>query len=189
MANLKLEEDLTPEQVSMDAARRVLRAGVWLIRNGYGRMGLLPYASASGCWRCEFHPSGRPLAPLYRYSSASVTKYLLDHCGGSIHANPSAKRLAQDIMRSVPRDAQAACEGTASPETLAWLERLEALLDQGFLPEAFHEYTSDFSMWQLISLTRSGGGPFEAMPGYIPPYVAMRDQVSSVYTGACTARM
>jgi hypothetical protein len=167
----ELVEVPTPEQKSMDAARRVLRAGIWLIRNGYGRMALLPYIGGPGCWRCEFHPVGQPLNPLYRYSSASVARYLLDHGGGSIHSNPSAQRLALTIIERVPRDAAAACEGRASPETLAWLERLEATLARGFLPQAFHEYTDDFTVWQLISLTHGDGGAFEPMPGYIPPHL------------------
>lgn len=175
----ELEEATTPAQRSMDAARRVLRAGVWLIRNGYGRMGLLPYASASGCWRCEFHPVGRPLAPLYRYTSASVARFLTDHGGGHIHPNPSAQRLALTIMETVPRDVAAACEGRASPEMHAWLERLDAVLAAGYIPEAFHEYTSDFDVWRLISLTHDEGGAFVPMPGYVPPFLAMRDQVSS----------
>jgi hypothetical protein len=35
----------TQEEQNMNAGAKVLRAGAWLIRNGYARMMLLPYSS------------------------------------------------------------------------------------------------------------------------------------------------
>ncbi|WP_373383049.1 hypothetical protein [Burkholderia ubonensis] len=103
------------------------------------------------------------------FSTSSKTKYLENHCGGPIRSNVSAKALAQAIMKGVPDDIKAACEGDASLETLRWLERLDTALDAGFLPEAFHEYTEDHSQWELISLTRGNGEPIPPQPGYIKP--------------------
>ncbi|WP_157642151.1 hypothetical protein [Burkholderia ubonensis] len=161
---------VSPEQTTMDAAAKVLRAGIWLIRNGYGKMMLLPYAAPSGCaWRCEFHPVDRPGKALYRYSTSSKAKYLDNHCGGPIRSDVSAKALAQAIMKGVPDDIKAACEGDASPETLRWLEGLDTALDAGFLPEAFREDTEDYSQWELISLTRGNGEPIPPQPGYVKP--------------------
>lgn len=170
------EESLTdedapaPAQEIMAAGRRVLDAGIWLIRNGYGRMMLLPYAAPSGCyWRCEFHPPGRPGKSFFRYSTGSGAKYLMDHCGGSVRKGISGKRLAEAIMKSVPDDAKAACVGDAPPETLRWLVELERVLAQGYLPQAFHEYSADYSRWDLISTERSNGRPMEPQPGYVRP--------------------
>ncbi|RQQ15534.1 hypothetical protein DF107_09075 [Burkholderia stagnalis] len=154
----------------MDAAAKVLRAGIWLIRNGYGKMMLLPYAAPSGCaWRCEFHPAGRPGKAFYRYSTSSKAKYLENHSGDPVRRDVSAKALAQAIMKGVPDDIKAACEGDATPETLHWLDRLDVALDADFLPEAFHEYTEDFSQWGLISLARGNGEPIPPQPGYVEP--------------------
>jgi hypothetical protein len=74
----KLEEvniELSEEAKLMAAARKVVQAGIWLIRNGYGQMSILPYASPSGCyWRCEYHPAGRPSRAFYRYSTGCGSK-------------------------------------------------------------------------------------------------------------------
>lgn len=160
----------SPEQVIMEAGARVLQAGIWLIRNGYGRMLLLPYASPSGAyWRCEFHPMGRPSRTIFRYTSGSEARYLENHCGGSIRSNVSPEKLAQAIMKSVPDDIKSSCEGPASPEMLSWLVLLEAAVDGGFLAEAFHDYTEDYSRWELVSLIRGNGDPIPAPPGYVRP--------------------
>ena len=42
------EQDQSDESKLMGAARKVVQAGIWLIRNGFGRMAILPYASPSG---------------------------------------------------------------------------------------------------------------------------------------------
>jgi len=160
----------SPEQVIMEAGAKVLQAGIWLIRNGYGRMLLLPYASPSGAyWRCEFHPMERPSRTIFRYTSGSEARYLENHCGGSIRSNVSHEKLAQAIMKSVPDDVKSSCEGTASPEMLRWLVLLEAAVDGGFLAQAFHDYTEDYWRWQLVSLIRGNGDPIPAPPGYVRP--------------------
>ena len=79
-----LEEEIDPMEEFLQVCRRVLEAGIWLIRNGYGRMAILPYAAPTGAWRCEYHVLGRPDKVLFRYTSASENKYLADHCGGSV---------------------------------------------------------------------------------------------------------
>ena len=160
----------SPEQAVMDAAAKVLRAGIWLIRHEYGKMLLLPYAAPSGChWRCEFHPIGQPRKTFYRYSTGSGSKYLSDHDGGSIRREVSPQKLAEAIMEGVPDDVKATCAGDATPETLLWLDQVDTALDAGFLPEAFHEYTEDFSRWQLISLTKGKGDSIPPQPGYVEP--------------------
>ena len=171
IAEKELDDEDTPEEKVMAAGCKILQAGIWLIRNGYGRMMLLPYAAPSGCyWRCAFYRPGRPSKEFYHYSTSSVAKYLADHSGGSIRSNVSPKGLAKAIMKSVPKDEKAACAGEASPETLRWLETLERALAEGFLPQAFHEYTEDYSRWDLVSVTRGNGRPIEPQPGYVPPH-------------------
>jgi hypothetical protein len=159
------------EEQIINAGAKVLRAGAWLIRNGYARMMLLPYSSPSGAaWRCEFHPLNRLSRTVYRYTTGSGTKYLANHCGGYIHKNVSPRRLAEAIMKSVPDDIKAACTGHATSETLRWLEGLERQLDVGSLPEAFNAYSNDYSRWRLVNLTGRNGDAFiEPQPGYIPP--------------------
>jgi hypothetical protein len=173
MSKPEEQEDLlkeSPEEAVMDAAAKVLRAGIWLVRHGYGKMLILPYAAPSGCyWRCEFHPIGERSKRFYRYSTGSGSKYLNDHGGGSICRDVSPQELAEAIMESVPDDVKATCAGDAMPETLLWLDQVDTVLDAGFLPEAFHEYTEDFSRWQLISLTKGKGDSIPPQPGYIKP--------------------
>ena len=165
-----ISAEVSPEQGVMNAAAKVLRAGIWLIRNGYGKMLLLPYAAPSGChWRCEFHPVGQPSKRFFRYSTGSGAKYLNDHGGGSIRRDVSPQKLAEAIMKSVPDDVKATCAGDASPETLRWLDQVDAALAAGYLPEAFHEYTEDFSRWQLVSLTKGKGDSIPPQPGYVKP--------------------
>lgn len=45
-----IDEDSSRRDQAMQAAAQVLRAGAWLIRNGYGAMRLLPYTAPSGCY-------------------------------------------------------------------------------------------------------------------------------------------
>ena len=162
--------DLSEEAKVMAAARKVAQAGIWLIRNGYGRMGILPYASPSGCyWRCEFHPAGRLSKAFYRYSTGCGSKYLLQHCGGSVRSTVSPQKLAEAIMVSVPEDMKAACAGEPGVEMLRWLDELERALDRGYVPEAFHEYTEDYSRWALVSLINMPASTMAPQPGYVPP--------------------
>ncbi len=166
-----LDDEDSPQEKIMAAGRKILQAGIWLIRNGYGRMMLLPYAAPSGCyWRCAFYPPGHPSKKLYHYSTSSVAKYLADHCGGSIRSDVAPAGLAKAIMKSVPKDLKASCVGEASLESLQWLELLERSLAEGFLPQAFHEYTDDYSRWDLVSLARGNGRSIEPQPGYVPPH-------------------
>ena len=169
-AGLELTDSEPPEAKIMAAGKRVIEAGIWLIRNGYGRLGILPYAAPSGCyWRCEFQPLGRSSKPIYRYSSSNVDKYLASHCGGSVRSSISAKKLAEAILVSVPEGLAAACSGAASVETLEWLQDLERALNQGYLPQAFEEYTEDYSRWALISLLGLPAATMAPQPGYVRP--------------------
>jgi hypothetical protein len=168
-----IDAEPSPQHEAMAAAVILLRAGIWLIRNGYGRLMMLPYTPPSGMyWRCEFHPPRRPQDPFYRYSSASGTDFLADHGGEVVSADASPQDLAAAIMSTVSADAKAACEGDASPETLLWLVDLETAISLDLIPEAFHEYTEDYSVWRLVSLTRGSGDDMRPQPGYVPPSVA-----------------
>ncbi|AMM13078.1 hypothetical protein AX768_02080 [Burkholderia sp. PAMC 28687] len=93
----------------LDCARKVLLAGAFLIENGYGKMGLMPYAYATGHWRCQFHPLGKPSKPLYRYTIANEHQFLASHCGGSVRKAISPEKLAQAILVSVSDDLKEAC--------------------------------------------------------------------------------
>lgn len=149
----ELESDIEiedPAQEFFRACEKVLRAGIWLVRNGYGRLAILPYSSPSGChWRCEFHPVGFRSRTLFRYTSANGHKYLAEHCGGSLRKDVSPEKLAKAAIVGADEDLLAACSGDASPETLAWLESLERVLDQRFFPIAFHEYSDDPLTWEI----------------------------------------
>lgn len=164
-------EDVPSEQdETADACRKVFLAGCWLIRNGFGRMAILPYAAPSGChWRCEFHPEGRPDKAFFRYSTGNGSRYLGLHCGGSIRKDSSPKKLAEAIMVSVPEDLRDRCSGEASAETLRWLDQAESAVAAGFIPEAFHEYTEDYSRWVLFRLDGGTNTTIPAPPGYVPP--------------------
>jgi hypothetical protein len=173
MKDLFMEEE-SPEFLEkvkiVASAQKVLHAGIWLIRNGYGLMGILPYGSPSGCyWRCEFHPIGRPSKVFYRYSSGCGNRYLLQHCGGSLPISTSPRKLAEAIMVSVPENIKAACAGEPSIEMLRWLDELERVLKSSSIPEAFHEYTEDFSTWGLINIMSSLNYTMAPQPGYLPP--------------------
>lgn len=169
----ELEEDsieLSEEAKVMIAARKVVQTGIWLIRNGYGQMGILPYRSPSGCyWRCEFHPAGRPSKAFYRYSTGCGSKYLLQHCGGSVRNTVSPQKLAEAIMVSVPEDIKTACAGEPGVEMLRWLDELEQALNQGYVPEAFHEFTEDYSRWALVSLMNLPASTMASQPDYVSP--------------------
>lgn len=154
----------------MTETETVVRAGVWLIRNGYGGLALLPYASPSGtAWRCEFHPAGRPSQIFYRYSTASGRAYLENHCGGVIDASVSPEGLAKAIMVSVPSAAKAQCTGRPTGAMQRWLSLLEESLTLGFVPQAFHEYSDDLSRWDLARQDASGWRTIRPQPGYLAP--------------------
>jgi len=68
----ELEGDLSEEaKVMLAAAQKIVHAGIGLIRNGYGQMGIIPYTASSGYWRCEFYPAGRPSKAFYCYSTGA----------------------------------------------------------------------------------------------------------------------
>lgn len=143
---------------------------MWLLDNGWGNLQILPYVAPSGgYWRCEFHPPGKPSLSFFRYSSSSEHRYLENHCGGSVRKNIRAEALAQAIMVSVPDDMQERCKGPCSFDTLAWQMQLLDQLDRGLLPAAFHEYTSDYSCWELSSPAGGNHGSMAPQPGYVPP--------------------
>lgn len=152
-----------------ESAKNVLLAGAWMIENGYGRLALLPYVYATGHWRCEFHPLGKPSKTLFRYSIASGHHYLNSHSGGSVPADISPEDLAKAILVSVPDELQAACAGPVTRETLLWIELLKRELEQGRVPEAFGEYFGGKDTWQLANLGAGSVSEMPAMPGYIPP--------------------
>ncbi|PVX97693.1 hypothetical protein C7402_101407 [Paraburkholderia unamae] len=151
------------------ACRRVVEAGIWLIRHGYGRMGLLPYSGAVGCWRCEFHLPQRPDKEFFRYSASQVWRYLENHAGGTLRKDVSPEKLAQAIMMSVPDKIKAACSGPCSSETERWLGMLEGAIAGRYLPEAFHEYTSDHSRWRLLRIDSGQESHIPPQPGYVRP--------------------
>ncbi|QLH71294.1 hypothetical protein [Rhodopseudomonas palustris] len=63
----------------------------------------------------------------------------------SEHSSISPKGLAQAVMRSIPDDLEAIYAGNVSPETESWLLQVERALNQRWPPQAFHDYTDDYS--------------------------------------------
>lgn len=163
------DEPYAPEDVMFWDCEKVLRAGIWLIRNGYGKMAILPYLAPSGCyWRLEFHPIGQPKKAFYRYSTGSAGKFLLNHCGGSVRRSISPKGLARAIMVSVPQDMKDRCAGEVTHQTDEWLAALERALDQGLIPKAFEDW-GDYTDWKLVSLHGRPESSMRPQPGYIQP--------------------
>ncbi|WP_131354856.1 hypothetical protein [Aquitalea sp. USM4] len=171
-----------PMGETMKAARKVIEVAIWLIRHGYGRLLILPYASPSGChWRCEYHLQGDMGWVLYRYSTANGFRFLADHSGGYLHQNVSVKKLAMAIMASVPEELRQACEGDVSPEMGSWLDALEQSLESGYLPDAFNNCSEDDSIWSLVKLSSGVRRRVEPPPGYLSPtaFSRMADQLNS----------
>lgn len=163
------EETVSPEDELVFMCQKVVRAGIWLVRNGYGKMQVLPYAAPSGCyWRCAFHPPGRPSREFYRYSTGSGHRYLQDHSGGRIAKTASPAALARAIMVSVPEDVKERCHGEVGRETEAWLGELERAMERGLVPQAFYDGKEDMAAWDLV---RADGvaGRIDPMPGYVVP--------------------
>jgi len=172
------EVELSPEDLAFQDCEKVLRAGIWLIRNGYGRMAILPYTAPSGCyWRCEFHPVGQPQKSFFRYSSGSAGKFLRDHHGGRVRRSISPKGLARAIMRSVPDDMKAICAGDISPETESWLVLLERAISRRWIPSALHDYKDDLTRWDLFSLHGAPNSWMEPPLGYVVPGTEVADKV------------
>lgn len=144
-----VEKIYTPRENAFNAARKVMLAGIHLIENGYGNMAILPYIYATGHWRCYLHPIGKPSKPIFRYTSGAGFKYLADHCGGSIRKDVSPEKLANAIMIGVPYELKEMCEGTIAGDYSIWLDELKNRLADGWIPEAFQEFTKDFSVWVI----------------------------------------
>lgn len=150
--------------------RRVLEAGLWLVEHGYGQAIVLPYQYATGHWRCEFHPAGKPSRPFFRYSEGQGHRYLANHCGGTVSRNISAEKLAQAIMVSVSEDVKHACSGQTSEDLLRWASQVRDALAAGLLPSAFGEYYGGAGEpWRLLPLAEHPEGQLSPMPGYIHP--------------------
>lgn len=162
-------DDASENEQMFAACRRVVEAGIWLIRHGYGRMGLLPYSGAVGCWRCEFHLPQRPDKEFFRYSASQVGRYLENHAGGHLRKDVSPEKLARAIMVSIPDKIKVACSGPCSSETERWLGMLEEAITCRYLPEAFHEYTSDHSRWRLFRFDGGKESHIPPQPGYVRP--------------------
>lgn len=163
------DEPYSPVDVMFWDCEKVLRSGIWLVRNGYGKMAILPYLAPSGCyWRCEFHPIGQPKKAFYRYSTGSSGKFLQDHCGGSVRRSISPKGLARAIMVSIPDDLKQRCAGEVSRQMDEWLAGLERALDGWLIPQAFEDYSSG-PEWKLVSLHGKPESSIAPQPGYVLP--------------------
>lgn len=164
-----VEKEVDPQAEMFAACSKVLRAGRWLMLNGWGRMLMVPYFGPTGFWRCAFHPLGKPSREFYRYTSGSAFHFLADHCGGSVRRNIGAKQLAEAIVKSVPEDIRELFQGRCSPELQRWLDELDMQLARGVLPFAFHEYTEDHSRWGLYANGNALGESMPPPPGYVVP--------------------
>lgn len=156
----------------IEASGRVMQAGIHLVLNGYGRMGLLPYIGGAGWWRCQFHVLGHPERVLYRYSFSSVTRFLENHAGGSVRRDILPEKLGQAIMVSVPEHLRKQCRGEVDDRYRAWLLELRARLHR--LPRvvlAFHEYSDDKSRWEIRNIGKldTRGEMIAPPPGYVLP--------------------
>lgn len=149
--------------------KKIIAAGIWLMRNGYGRMQMLPYMSPTCCWRIEFHVEGNTHLQWFRYSSANGSHYLANHCGWKLRRNIAPKELANAILQLVPEDLQRLCEGSISSESERWLQQLESTLKLGLFPIAFDEFSTDFSSWDTVGLLKQATYKMNPQPGYTFP--------------------
>lgn len=172
-------EDINPEDIEEEQellyqdCRKVIDAGIWLMRNGYGRMAILPYVASSGCyWRCELHITGNPVNTLFHYSSASDGKYLNDHGGQRVRRSITPKGLARAILRHSSPDLIKACKGNLPPSMEAWLVQLERALNNRWLPAAFDNSGDAPSLekWKLVGMLGVPDSWIEAPPGYVIPH-------------------
>ncbi|CAI9009533.1 MULTISPECIES: hypothetical protein [Burkholderia] len=146
-------------------AQTVLRAGIWLIRNGYGRLMILPYVAPSGMhWRCAFHPPGKFNDEIYRYTAGSEGRVLPGERDIVMSSTMTAQTLAELIVARAPRDALALCEGEAGQAVLDWLRRFEKALDAGYIPEAFNNDDPVTDRWALLG--DGGSSDMDPQPGY-----------------------
>lgn len=164
-------EDLEEEQLLFQDCRKVIDAGIWLMRNGYSRMVILPYIADSSCWRCEFHPAGKPREPFFRYTSASKGKYLNDHGGQRVRRSITPKGLARAILRHSSPDVLKECEGDLSREMEVWFAQLERVMAARWMPAAFDNsgYAPSADKWNLVGMLGVPDSWIEAPPGYVSP--------------------
>jgi hypothetical protein len=149
----------------------VLQAGIFMMEEmGMGRMAILPYSHATGHWRCEFHPVCRPDRSFFKYTEGSGFSYLENHCGGTVSKNIKPNKLAEAILKSVPKDFLAQCEGDLDDQTKRWLNFLKDELNLERIPEAFNEYSSDKHYWRSFSLQGEWDTKgFPTPPNYVSP--------------------
>jgi hypothetical protein len=83
-------------------------------------MTMLPYIASISSWRCEFHPIGKPEQALFRYSSASAWRYLMDHGKKRERVDISPKGLGKAIIRNADPALVRLCAGEVS-------ERMEGM--------------------------------------------------------------
>lgn len=153
--------------------QKVVQAGIWLIRHGYGRLMMLPCASASGHWRLSLHVPGNPELALYRYSAPLGSDYLGIHCAWKLRRDVKAEKLAEAILSLAPEHLKQLCIGDVDSETERWLQLLESSLNKQLLPEAFHEYTRDYTVWDTISFVKATTHKMHPQPGYVPPHQSL----------------
>jgi hypothetical protein len=152
------------------AGVRVLRAGMHLALNGFGRMAVLPYIGGPGCWRCDFHVLGYPSRVLFSYTHPAGFAFLADHAGGSVRKNIRPAALAEAIMVSVPEHLKQQCQGIASSELVRWWKDLDQILDRvPALPTAFREQSPPNAVWELTPLGGGSGHELPSPPGYLRP--------------------
>ncbi|MCG5079081.1 hypothetical protein [Paraburkholderia tagetis] len=151
-------------------AQTILRAGIWLIRHGYGRLMILPYAAPSGLyWRCAFHPPECFDEDVYRYTSGTKQMVLRGDPDIVMSSTMTPQALAELIAERAPRDVLALCEGKASQAALDWLQQFEKVLDEGYIPEAFNNDDDPAAeRWALLGDDDSVG-KMASQPGYRVP--------------------
>ncbi len=151
----------------------VVRAGAYLVANGYGRMALLPYVSSSGAWRCEFHVLGHPSRVLFRYSIGSRNHFLADHGDLEAMSDVAVEGLAQAIIGVASLEVLDQCRGAATREYTAWLKLLDGHISRGLVPLAFHEFSEPDDPWSVMLPNGDGAMLSIAAP---PMYVRPQDE-------------
>jgi len=151
------------------ACQKVVRAGIWMIRNGYGQLMMLPYRGPTGCWRFELHVRSNTNAVWFRYSASQGAGYLDNFTSVKLRRNVRVEKLANAILEGIPETRRQQCAGRVSEETARWLLELESVLESGLLPEAFHEFSDDLSICGTSSLKGESDKNMNPQPGYIPP--------------------
>jgi len=162
-------QEINSDHVDTKAvAQTILRAGIWLIRHGYGRLMILPYAAPPGLhWRCAFHPPEKSNDDVYRYTTGSERTVLHGDPDIVMSSTMTPQALAELIVARAPRDAIALCEGEASQAVLDWLQRFEKVLDEGYIPEAFNNDDPVTDRWALLG--DGDSSDMDPQPAYRAP--------------------